>query len=185
MKETKIANRYAKALFDFALEQKVLEQVKKDMDLIVSVCFSNRDFRLMLTSPLIFPAKKEAIITEIFGKHIQEMSLHFLTIITRKRREAFIEGIAKQFIEQYKEYKNITTAELATAQKLDKDLRDKVVAELEGQTKGEIELIEKVKEELIGGFVLSYKDFQYDASIKRQIKKLRKEFDTNLYIRGF
>ncbi len=185
MKEIKIASRYAKALFDFALEQEVLEQVKDDMNLLVSVCKQNKDFRLMLDSPLIFPAKKEAIISEIFSKHIQQISLHFLLIITSKRRESFVEGIANQFIEQYKEYKNITTAELATATELDKNIRAKVIAELEGQTKGEIELIEKIKEELIGGFVLSYKDFQYDASIKKQIKELKKEFDTNLYIREF
>ncbi len=185
MKETKIASRYAKALFDFALEQKVPEQVKNDMDLIVSVCSNNKDFKLMLTSPLIYSEKKEAIIAEIFGKHIQEMTLQFLIIITRKRREAFIEGIARQFIELYKEYKNITTAELTTARELGSELREKVIAELKAQTKGEIELIEEIKEELIGGFVLSYKDYQYDASIKKQIKKLRREFDTNLYIRGF
>jgi F-type H+-transporting ATPase subunit delta len=52
------------------------------------------------------------------------------------------------------------------------------------QTEGEIELIEEIKKELIGGFVLSFKDKQYDASILRQIEDLKKEFDINLYIKG-
>ncbi len=185
MKEIKLASRYAKALFDFAIEQNVLEQVKDDMDLVVTVCKQNRDFRLMLDSPIIFTDKKETIITEIFGKHIQKISYHFLLIITRKNREALIDGIAKQFIEQYKEFKNITTAELATAVPLDPKVRENVIALLKEQTQGEIELIEEIKEEMIGGFVLSYSDFQYDASIKKQIKELKKEFATNLYIRGF
>ncbi len=185
MKEIKLASRYAKALFDFAIEQEVLEQVKNDMDLVISVCKQNRDFRLMLNSPIIFTDKKEAIITEIFGKLIQKMSFHFLLIITRKNREALIDGIAEQFIEQYKVFKNITTAQLATAVSLDLAVKDKVIALLKEQTQGEIELIEEIKKEMIGGFVLSYKDYQYDASIKKQIKNLKKEFGTNLYIRGF
>lgn len=185
MKEIKLASRYAKALFDFALEQNVLEQVKEDMDLVVSVCMQNRDFKLMLDSPIIFTDKKEAIITEIFSKHLQKISYHFLVIITRKNRESLIDGIAKQFIEQYKVFKNITTAQLTTAVSLDLAVKEKVITLLKEQTQGEIELIEEIKKEMIGGFVLSYKDYQYDASIKRQIKELKKEFGTNLYIRGF
>jgi len=185
MKEIKLASRYAKALFDFALEQNVLEQVKDDIELVISVCRQNRDFRLMLNSPIIFTDKKESIITEIFGKHIQKMSYHFLLIITRKKRESLIESIATQFIEQYKEFKNIITAQLTTAVQLDPQVKERVIALLKEQTQGEIELIEEIKEEMIGGFVLSFKDFQYDASIRKQIKELRKEFGTNLYIRGF
>ena len=185
MTEIKLASRYAKALFDFSIEQDVLEQVKDDMKLVVSVCKQNREFRLMLESPIIYTDKKEAIIIEIFGKHIQKSSRHYLLIIIRKKRESLVEGIAYQFIEQYKEYKNITTAELATAIQLDPEVKNNVITLLEDQTKGEIELIEEIKEELIGGFVLSYKDYQYDSSIKKQIKELKKEFDTNLYIRGF
>ncbi|MCP4553355.1 MAG: ATP synthase F1 subunit delta [Bacteroidetes bacterium] len=185
MKQTRIANRYAKALFDLALEQDILESVKPDMDLVASVCEQNKDFRLMLHSPIIYTDKKEKIISLIFEKHFQQISLYFLHLITRKNREAFIEPIAKQFIEQYKEYKNITTAVLSTAVKIDQNINEEVVELLEDQTKGEIELIESVKEELIGGFVLAYKDFQYNASVQKQIKELKKEFDTNLYIREF
>ena len=48
-----------------------------------------------------------------------------------------------------------------------------------------IELTEELDEKLIGGFVLSFDDKQLDASILRQIKNLKKEFDINLYIKGF
>lgn len=54
------------------------------------------------------------------------------------------------------------------------------------QTKGSIELIEEVKEDLIGGFVLQWKDRQYDASILNQINKMKKGMAMiNLYKKGF
>jgi F-type H+-transporting ATPase subunit delta len=74
---------------------------------------------------------------------------------------------------------------LSTAVKLDKEITTKVSDLLSEQTKGEIELSEEVNKDLIGGFVLSYDDKQYDASIKKQIKELQRDFDKNLYIREF
>jgi F-type H+-transporting ATPase subunit delta len=155
------------------------------MELVVSVCQQNKEFRQMLQSPIIYTGKKEAVIKAIFEEHMQQMSLFFLLIITKKRRESVLEAIAQQFIVLYKEFKNITTAKLETAVDLDKSIKEKIISLLQEQTKGEIELIEEVDKELIGGFVLSYDDKQYDASIKNQIKELQRSFKENLYIREF
>ena len=185
MKETKIANRYAKALFDLALEQNLIDKVKADMDQVVTVCQQNKDFRLMLKSPIIFTDKKEAILKEVFEKSLEQISFFFLMIITRKKREAIIDSIAQQYVVIYKDYKNITDAQLSTAVEIDKAIKDKLIDLLKEQTKGEIELETSVDEDLIGGFVLDYDNKKYDASIRKQIKKLQRDFDQNLYIREF
>lgn len=185
MKETKIANRYAKALFDLALEQNVLDQIKEDMLLVAKVCEQNSDFGRMLQSPIIYTAKKEAILKEIFEKHIQQMTFFFLLIITRKNREAFIHGIALQFVILYKDFKNITDVKLSTAVKINEEVKNRIVSLLKEQTQGAIELTEKVKEDLIGGFVLNYDNKEYNASIKKLIESLRRDFNQNLFIREF
>jgi F0F1-type ATP synthase delta subunit len=57
---------------------------------------------------------------------------------------------------------------------------------MSNQTTGSIELIEEVNEELIGGFVLQWKDMQYDTSIQNQINKMKKGMAMiNLYKKGF
>ncbi len=184
MKEKKIAKRYAKALFDLAVEQNVLEKIKADAMLVNSVCVSNRDFMLVLRSPVIKDVKKIKIIKDIFGDKVQKMTLVFLNIITRNRREAFVPEIATQFIEIYKEYKNIVTAYLTTAVKLDSGISTKINSLLKEQTKAEIELHEDVNESIIGGFVLEFDEKQYDASVVKYLQDLRKEFDKNLYTKG-
>ncbi len=185
MNEIKIANRYAKALFDLTIEVGDLELVKKDMTLLKEICQSNKDFVFMLRSPVIRADKKALVIKEIFNKHLQEITLNFLFIITRNRREKLIPEISTQFVEIYKLYKNIYTVEITTATKMDDEVRSKILTLLDKRSNAQIELDEKVDEEIIGGFVLSYEDKQYDASILRQIKNLRREFDINLYIKGF
>lgn len=185
MKETRVANRYAKALFELAVELNVLEQIKADAELISNVCEQNRDFVLMLKSPVIKDVKKLAVIKEIFSGKLNELYLKFLIIITRNRREVLINEISKQFIEIYKKHKNIISANLETPVKVDADIRKQIIRLLEKQAEAKIELTDEVKEELIGGFIFSYEDKQYDASLQRQIKDLRKEFEVNLYVKGF
>ena len=185
MQDTRIDKRYAKALFEIALEHNLLEEVYADMNTIRKVCVSNRDFVHVLFSPIIKSEKKTAIINELFGKEFNAVTLEYLKIIIRKRREEFISGIAEAFIELYKEHKGIKTAYLKTAVPVDTTLRNRITEMLRTQTGCEIELVEIIKKDLIGGFVLSIDDKQYDASLLKQVKELHKDFDVNLYIKGF
>jgi F-type H+-transporting ATPase subunit delta len=185
MNNSKISIRYAKALFDLADELRVLEKTNEDMLAIISVCKSNHDFDVMLRSPVIHADKKRKIIDLIFGSSFTKLSLSFIKLITSKRRESYISDIAKHFTVLYKEHLGITTVNIQSAFPLDVNSRARLTGLLEKMTDQDIELIEEVKAELLGGFVITVKDVQYDISISNRIKKLKKEFDENLYIKGF
>lgn len=184
MANTLIAKRYAKALFDLALEMNVVEDTRSDMELIHTVSISNKEFVQLLRSPVIKADKKIRIMKALFSDKVSELSLRFLLIITNKKREKFISEIADEYIEIYKKFKNIFTIHFESAKALSDTLRNKVIALMEEQTKGSIDLKERVKEDLIGGFVLSYNDYRYDASIVHQLRKMKKSAaEINLYIR--
>ncbi len=185
MREIKVAHRYAKALFELAIEMNNVEVVLKDAELIRKVCRENREFLLMLRSPVVKENIKVNVIREIFSKHIHEITYKFLVIITRNRREELIPEIAEELIAIYKEFKNIVPATITTATGLDNETKEKILALLRKHTNAEIELTEEIRDEIIGGFVLTFRDKQYDASIRRMIQNLHKEFDVNLYIKGF
>jgi F-type H+-transporting ATPase subunit delta len=183
MLDSIIAERHAKSLFELALETGKLEQVRKDMDLIIDVCLNNRDFRQMLISPVIRPDKKIAVMDEVFSGKIEDLSKQFYHLLSQKRREKYMEGIAKQFITKYKKYHNIFVIEIRSAAPLSKELREKIVAIIETRTKGTVELVEIIDTGMIGGFIVSDEGRRYDASLTTTIKKLKKEFEENLYIR--
>ncbi len=186
MKKTSIlSKRYAKALFGLALEMDILEQVLKDMQLVYDVYTENKDFRLVLDAP-VNPDKKRAIFKSLFEKRVNEITFKYLLIILRKRRESYLGTIGEEFVNLYKNFKNIITVHLQTAAAIDKSIREKVIDLLEGQTKGEIELNEVVKKEIIGGFILTYDDKKYDDSIKTQLQLIKRDVaDFNLYVKGF
>jgi len=183
MPHSLIAKRYAKAVFELALEMNVVEETKADMDLIASVIAANKDLILLLKSPVVRADKKKKVLELLFRDKIGKLSMRFLMIITQKRREKFIKDIAFEFISIYKKFKNIFTVHIETAQSISDDLRKKVITLMEEHTKGSIDLNEEVKKDLIGGFVIKYDDYKYDVSIAYQLRKLKKAAaEVNLYV---
>jgi len=56
MNESQISVRYAKALFQSAAEQQLLDQVYKDMEVLTSTC-KLEDFQYMLELPTLQPSQ--------------------------------------------------------------------------------------------------------------------------------
>jgi len=183
MLDSIIAERYAKSLFELALEKGKLEQVRKDMDLIIDVCLNNRDFRHMLLSPVIRPDKKIMVIDAVFTGKIEDLTKQFYRLLSKKHREKFLEGIARQFVAKYKKHHNIHVIEIRSAAPLSEQLRKRIIDIIETRTNGTVELTEIVDKNMIGGFIVSDEGRRYDASLTTTIKKLKKEFEENLYIR--
>ncbi len=118
MSYTKITIRYAAAFFDLAEEQGIIEKANADMTLFGNVCESNRDFVLMLQNPVINAEKKRKVITHIFGTSVTPLSLNFMSLMIRKRRERYLPSIAEAFNDLYQAYKGIKTAYVTTAVEL-------------------------------------------------------------------
>jgi F-type H+-transporting ATPase subunit delta len=185
MLDTIISERYAKALFELAIENNKLEEVRNDMGLLLDVIMSNRDFRHLLVNPVVRPDKKYAVISAVFEAKMQELTMRFYHLIMQKRREKYLEGIARAFITKYKEHHGIVTVEIRTVSPLSEDLRKKIISVIEKRRGITVDLVEVIDRKIIGGFIVSTGDVRYDASLTTSIKKLKKEFEENLYIREF
>lgn len=177
----RVALRYAKSLLDLAIEQDVLEPVLEDMKMMNRTCSASKDFRVMLNSPVIKNDKKNKIFMLMFEDRIQKISMKFFEIIIRKDREELIPDITEAFIKQYKTYKHIHTVHVATATALSDENREGVMKYLRTRTDEEIQLVEDIQEDLIGGVVIRMRDVQIDASVKKNLSRLERTFSKDLY----
>jgi F-type H+-transporting ATPase subunit delta len=185
MSYTKITIRYAAAFFDLAREKGVVENAYEDMLLLDRICTSNRDFVRMLQNPVINADKKKKVITHIFGTSVNTISLSFMSLMIRKRRERYLPSIAEAFTDLYKASKGIKTAYVSSAVELAAKDKAGILEILSKLTDQKIELIEKVNEALLGGFVFNLDDFQLDQSISTKVKQLKKDFEKNPFVKGF
>jgi len=170
-----VASRYAKSLIDLATEKGQLEAVYADIVQVKSVCDNSKDFMLFLNSPIIQAEKKVSTLKTVFEGKLNAVTSGFLAIVAAKRRESIIPQIATSFIEQYKKQKNILTAVVTSASGLDATTKQKALDLIKTQLNGEVELVEKVDANLIGGFILKVGDKQIDKSVSRQLNNLKKE----------
>lgn len=185
MANNKINLRYATALYELAEERGQVEQTFNDVQLIAETCRSNKDLRLLFKSPVIFTEKKLKIISEIFKDKIGKITMGFMEVLTKKRREEHLEGIANSFISIYREAKNIKVAEVTTAVKLDDEQRLQLMNILTKQTKSEIILEEIIDPSIVGGVIVRIEGVKFDDSVKSKIQALKQEFNVNTYIKGF
>lgn len=185
MSETRIATRYAKSLLSLAHEKGVLDEVHNDMQQFAQVVRENRQLLLALKNPVIKPSKKKDILLAIF-KNLNPMTLSFFEIVTRKNRGDVLPAVAVEFHRQFTILRGIQVSQVVTAfpigEKLRKQFND-MVKEISGKT--EVQLVEKVDRDIIGGFLLTVGDKQIDDSIKSKLIQLRQDLTKNQYIKEF
>lgn len=185
MLDIKVAPRYAKSLIDIGIEQNLLEQLYKDMQLIHLICKENPELVLLLKSPIVRSDKKESILKEVFFNSLSITSTTFIVLILKKKREAILDAIASSFISLYKAHHNIKIAKVTTAIPLNETQKAKLINLLEKSENATIELNEIVNPEIIGGMVLRVEDRQIDESIRRKLANLEMEFDDNPYVKEY
>lgn len=175
--------RYAQALFSLALERGEADKVRADMELICKVHQENPGFRQMLKSPVINADKKISVMRGIFGEKIAKISMTYIEIIIRRRRESLLYQIAGQYEELYLQNKNIKRAQITSAAPMQESVRSELLKLLEEQTGATILLEETVDPSIIGGVIVRIDNTVFDDSIIKKLKNLRKEFSVNEYIR--
>lgn len=174
MNTNRISVRYAKALFQTALELNVAEAVDNDMRLI-SKTLVTTEFRNFLENPVVFPSKKQKVFNSIYKDSVNELTIKFLKLLTDKKRELYLRAIARNYSDFYRKHFGIKSVELVTAFTADKKLKDDIIKIIEKTFSTKVELSDRSDPDIIGGFVLSVEGMQYDASISTKLKEIKRE----------
>lgn len=175
MDHSAISVRYAKAFFALAKEKNTLEALKADIEQISGVCANSKEFILLLESPIIQTSKKLDLIDSIFKGKVDGLTLKFLHLITKNKRENHIPGICRNFLQLARKDQNIRSAIVTTATEIDQATSGKIKSLMEKELNAKVELTAQIDPEIIGGMVLRFDDKQYDASVATQLKKIKQQ----------
>jgi F-type H+-transporting ATPase subunit delta len=181
MKNPKVSYRFAKALLDLARERNVIDAVKADVQIVINALTASEDLRVLCASPVIKPKVKESLMEQIFAKNISDISLKFIQLVIRHRREHNLKEILERYISLYLVEKGIVTATVTTSIALDNELKEEFITMVKGLTNKEVELEEKVDADVIGGYILRVGDMEMNASLSGKLNRLKTEFKDNPY----
>ena len=171
------ANRYAKALFDVALEEKAdLAQIDRDLQAVVA---------MMKASPDLARASGFSSTTEAQRKSLMEsvskaMSLSApvtktLVLLARTGKLELVPDLASAYQERLLAHQNIVRADVTSAAPLSPEKTKALEESLAKVTGKKVELSVSVDPALLGGVVARIGSTVYDGSVKTQLQRMRQE----------
>jgi F-type H+-transporting ATPase subunit delta len=176
MNDSKISVRYSRALFQSALEKKILNKVNEDMIFISEFC-KIAETKEFLHNPVIVPSKKIQIFHKILGGNMESITLSLIDLVVKNGRESFLPAIARVFMHETMQFNGITKSVLTSAVVLDEKVKKQISTMISDVFKTKVELEEVIDTEIIGGFILRVDDNYIDASVRSKLNKIKKELN--------
>jgi ATP synthase F1 delta subunit len=165
---------YARALFESAKENGVLDEVQQQLAIWSDALGENKNLQTFFFSPRFTSAeKKDAIRRIIVGG--DERFLNFLELLAERHRLPVTFRIRRSFDELWREEHKLLPVEVTSAVELDESLVRSIGERIEERTGRRIELTSRVDPNIIGGLVLRVGNKVLDASVQGRLARLRRQ----------
>lgn len=185
MKNTLLTRRYAKAFLEYAIQNNMADSGLADFETISETLNESHELRGILSEPFVSNGKKTDILMRVFKGNVSDNTLNFIGLMINKNRAEIIGDIYGPYRELYNEYKNISVVTVTTAVNIDDATTKSFLRFVKDVIDGDIQIVNKIDRDIIGGFIIQRGDYVYDASIRTKLKNLSKIFTENLYVKGF
>jgi F-type H+-transporting ATPase subunit delta len=173
-----VAERYAAALADVALERKSGEAVRKDLAAFVETYLASADLRNALESPAVDGAVKNKVIAAIAAKMgLNDAVRNFISLIVDQRRTHLFHEILQVFSTELNKRLGIAEAEVTTARALSDAEKKELLSVLQRRTGKKIEARFAENEDLLGGAIVRVGSTVYDGSVREQLNRLREQLE--------
>lgn len=174
MNESIISVRYSKALFNLSKDKSIIDAVKMDMETVFTLMNESEELQHVFQNPVLKPSKKGEIVKQLFPS-FNTISLSFIDLLIKNRREEYLFDISRDFLKKYMQHKGIENAVFTSAIAVDSAMLEKVRAIVRSLLKTEVELSNVVEKKILGGFVLRVGDRQFDASVQAKLNKIKQK----------
>jgi F-type H+-transporting ATPase subunit delta len=176
MNEQKVSHRYARALFDIAQSEGLIEEVYKDFQTISSALGASRELVALTKNPVFQQWRKKKIYKEIFGdKKVSDLSLNFLILLLDKRRGELIPNIVEQYKIIYNLFNKIQPLTVFSAIELTPEMQSSITKKLDEKTQMHTQPVFKVDPAVKGGIMVRIGDWVFDGTIRNQLVDLYKQ----------
>ena len=172
---SRVAKRYAKALFELAEERNVLEKVHTDLQAIAETVKNSEDLQNLLVNPLVNEADKMNVLARIFSDRFESLTRQFLELVAEKRRLSVLLEIITKFYRMMLEHNNQIEGQLISAVDLEERQVEEIGKQIEQITGKKVMLNRQIEPSIIGGFVVKVEDVVIDNSIRSQLNRLREQ----------
>jgi len=169
-----IAQVYARALFEVAMERGILDEIHDELGAFTTALEENRELAVFFFSPYFSSEeKKDGLERAVTGA--DPIFMNFLETLLERHRMPVIFRMRARFEQLWDEEKKLLPVEITSSVQLDKAIVQSIGERIGEQTGQKVELSSKVDPEILGGLVVRVGNFVLDASIRNRLNQLRKQ----------
>ncbi|HWI16163.1 MAG TPA: ATP synthase F1 subunit delta [Vicinamibacterales bacterium] len=171
------ANRYAKALFDVALQEKAdLAKIDQDLRAAAELLAGNQELSLAAERAGVPDAARQGLMEQIadrLGVSVQVKKL--IVLLTNKRKLNVLPDLSAAYGERLLAHQNVVRADVTSAAPLSAEKTKAIEESLSKVTGKKVEITASVDPELLGGVVARIGSTVYDGSVRTQLAQMRQE----------
>jgi F-type H+-transporting ATPase subunit delta len=174
------ATRYARALFDVALQESIAERAEQDLSAFAGLLDQHPPLRSALTHPAIPAKKKRGLMQELTSRlGLTVPVTKLLLMLAERDRVALVPEVLDVYRERLLDHQQVIRAEVTTADALSAERALELRDRLTRATGRHVTLTTKVDPAILGGLVTRIGSIVYDGSLAAQLAKMRERLTSS------
>lgn len=174
-----LANEYASALFEVAIEKQSIEVVKDNLILLENTLTSEEDSMRFFTHPNISKDNKKEIIKKTYNNVIDTIVENTLYIMIDNNRFDLLAEVVQEYYKLYLDYNKVIEVQAISTITLTESQIEELSIKLEKRYKHKITINNTIDKSIIGGILLKVNDEVIDDTVKSKISKLKNVLSLN------
>jgi F-type H+-transporting ATPase subunit delta len=170
-----MAGRYARALFELALDAKSVDAVKADLDRFDAMIADSPDLTRLVRSPVFGAEERSRALAAVLAKAgIGGLAANFIKFVAANRRLFALRDMIRDFRKLVARWKGEVTAEVTVAEKLSDARLEELKSTLKSIT-GEqaVDLNIKIDPAIIGGLMVKLGSRMVDSSLRTKLNAMK------------
>jgi F-type H+-transporting ATPase subunit delta len=169
----KVASKYAAALFELALDQKLEEPILKDVRFIEDIIITHPELITVLSKIQFTKTQKKELINDVFRQYLNPYTLNLLFILVDKNRSMILEYFVSEYLHLHNKHFKIVEAIAYSVTPMTKEEIKALEQSLSEKQNQSVSVINRIDPTLISGIKVRYDDKVIDGSMKSRIENLR------------
>ena len=169
-----IAEVYARALFEAAKDDGVLDRVHDELGEFADALDADRNLQVFLFSPYFSSEEKKAGVRRIVSD-ADERLLNFLELLAERHRMPVLFRIRRIFDGRWAEENKLLPVTVTSATELDSGLVEEIGRRIQDQTGRQVDLSSNVDPDVLGGLMVRVGNMVLDATVRNRLEQLRKQ----------
>jgi F-type H+-transporting ATPase subunit delta len=173
VEDTRVARRYATALFQAAKQYDVVQAVLDDLASFEGLLNREDSFRRFFQSPSTSREEKLETLEKVFSDRITALTMQLIRVMLQKGREHEIQAVRAEFVKLHQAAEGIVQAVVTSAIAMDEKQKKALLAKLEATQGKKFDADFQIDPNMMGGIKVAFGSNVLDGTVRGALSRLR------------